>query len=967
MGGAQKHRNQDERRGGAGAGSSKPPPGGFDGPASQTSQSPSGHGRTSAMHPSGDPARDPVEKPKVTDINRRLDLPGMAYNLDHMYDVPTVLMARPQPGNTSGKEVSIEVNSFNVLQFPTKTVFQYDIQVGSGKEKRGLIKKIWNSAAVKAKLFTPGSGWIFDGNKIAWSLKQLPNETTIQVDLDAEDKITPRPGRENKHRVTVRKTNAVNLAAIEGYLRGQMTFDTSVLEAINFLDHLMRQTPSEHYTQIKRSFFARGEQRYNLGKGIEAFKGVYQSIRACQGGRLGVNVDVANGTFWTESVMTVTACNLTNSGNPNELANNCKKVLKDRAQPNLGFEETPTFKQLRRLRKVGFYAKHRGAEEKHKTWIIDRFLNENAREHVFTVKIRNTDQEEKVTIEQYFKRRYNITLEYPLLPLVQTTKKGVVFPMECCVIAENQRYPFKLDELQTSNMIKFAVSRPKDRLAAINHGLGMLKWSEDPMLQEYGLKINGNYTQTKARVLNAPQIQFGGSTHNPGTSGRWDLKGKKFLTGNVMPLKSWGVAVFNTNRRVSLDKPQLENFIREFVKVYQGHGGVVQNKNPTMIVAPADPAQAVETLFNATGNQHNMRPQMLVFMVADKAAFHYARIKKSADCRYGVPSQVMQIQQVQKINAQYMSNVCMKFNAKLGGTTCRVVHKSPTGHFKVPSLIIGADVSHASPGAEQPSMAAMTMTMDKFGGRYAAACETNGFRVEIITTTNVENMVMPLLIHWVKAVGGGTLPQHIYYFRDGVSEGQYQHVLQQEVRDMRNVFKRWNPKWEPKFIVVVASKRHHIRFFPKTGSPAADKNSNPVPGTLVEKDITHPFEYDFYLNSHSAIQGTARPVHYHVLQDEAKLPPNEFQNMIYEQCYQYMRSTTPVSLHPAVYYAHLASNRARSHENIPASSGPRTGPPAKAAKSAEKSATSSEKPPTESVPLLPVENSTNLRVGMWYI
>lgn len=50
------------------------------------------------------------------------------------------------------------------------------------------------------------------------------------------------------------------------------------------------------------------------------------------------------------------------------------------------------------------------------------------------------------------------------------------------------------------------------------------------------------------------------------------------------------------------------------------------------------------------------------------------------------------------------------------------------------------------------------------------------------------------------------------------------------------------------------------------------------------------------LNSHSAIQGTARPVHYHVLLDESNIPPTVFQNMIYQSCYQYMRSTTPVSL-----------------------------------------------------------------------
>ncbi len=302
------------------------------------------------------------------------------------------------------------------------------------------------------------------------------------------------------------------------------------------------------YTQIKRSFFARGEDRFNLGKGIEAFKGVYQSIRACQGGRLGVNVDVANGTFWTESIMTTTACALTNVASPTDLQNACKRVLKDQKNPGLGHEDSAAFKILRRMKKVGFYAKHRGSEMKTKIWIIDKFLQATAREHTFQCKNKTTGEVETITIEEYFRRRYNITLEYPHLPLVQTTKKGVIFPMECCVIAENQRYPFKLDENQTSNMIKFAVSRPKDRLKAIQHGLGMLEWSEDPVLQEYGMKINGNMTQTKARVLANPSIQFGNSTLNPGITGRWDLKGKKFLAPNVAPLKAWGVAVFNTSR-----------------------------------------------------------------------------------------------------------------------------------------------------------------------------------------------------------------------------------------------------------------------------------------------------------------------------------------------------------------------------------------------------------------------------------
>ena len=71
----------------------------------------------------------------------------------------------------------------------------------------------------------------------------------------------------------------------------------------------------------------------------------------------------------------------------------------------------------------------------------------------------------------------------------------------------------------------------------------------------------------------------------------------------------------------------------------------------------------------------------------------------------------------------------------------------------------------------------------------------------------------------------------------------------------------------PKITVIVAIKRYHICFFPDRG----DKNGNPFPGTLVEKEVTHPFHYDFYLCSYVAIQGTARPVHYNVIHDEIKI------------------------------------------------------------------------------------------------
>lgn len=686
-----------------------------------------------------------------------------------------------------------------------------------------------------------------------------------------------------------------------------------------------------------------------LGGGVEAMKGVYASMRPVLGDPSGkatisVNVDVANTTFWSASPLPIAAQAVTGARDIPSLIQALRPSGKNAT--------SPAFQMLRRLHRVGVECTHRDPKNPDR-YFIEKFLPIRPKDKTFTA--RHADgKEEKTNVEAYMQKKYGKRLQYPDLPLVKMTKgDDTVVPMELCQITENQRYAFKLSDRQTMEMIKFAVTLPEQRWRDIQNGISMLNWGSDQYLQKYGMRINSQAATVPSVLLPPPKVHFsGGGDASPNYSGRWDLRGKRFLNPHPTPLQSWGIAVIPG--RFAVDQAQVQAFVANFIRTFEGHGGKIANKSPVIQQGNRDAGQSVEQLWNATGNQSKASPQLLVFIVPDKSSEFYQRIKKSTDCRYGVVSQVLQSAHVQKNQGQYCSNVAMKVNAKLGGATAQAFGlKRDAGWWTKPTLIIGADVSHGAPGSGASSIAAITVSWDRQGIRYAAAVETNGQRTEMITKANWESMLKPLVQQWIKAVGGGKFPQQVFYFRDGVSEGQYSQVREKEITAIKEVMNSIEPKNETKYTALTCTKRHHVRFFPDKKD--ADRNGNPQPGTLVSHGVTAPNEFDFYLCAHSAIKGTARPVHYYVLLDEAKLGMEELQNMIYEASYQYVRSTTPVSLFPAIYYAHLAAARGTSHMNAPSESGERSKTGASKDSNAEVS------------PLLPMPNQYGIKGVMWYV
>ncbi|XP_023724403.1 protein argonaute 11-like [Cryptotermes secundus] len=77
---------------------------------------------------------------------------------------------------------------------------------------------------------------------------------------------------------------------------------------------------------------------------------------------------------------------------------------------------------------------------------------------------------------------------------------------------------------------------------------------------------------------------------------------------------------------------------------------------------------------------------------------------------------------------------------------------------------------------------------------------------------------------------------------------QVHQVLKSELSAIRCACSSVEEGYEPKVTFLVVVKGHHTRFFPRDEDAEGENRNVPV-GTVVDREITHPTEVQFYLLS----------------------------------------------------------------------------------------------------------------------
>ncbi|KAL8656727.1 MAG: hypothetical protein Q9210_000068 [Variospora velana] len=768
-----------------------------------------------------------------------------------------------------------------------------------------------------------GSGFATDYGKFIVTAKKLPlegREIELQQRYYEAEETGPRPNATN-YKITISNERSFPIQQLLDYISSppgvtSAGFDKSeIIQVLNIvMTRTANQAPNIYGGGDRNKFYdyPNNPSAYrSLGRGLIALKGFYTSIRTSTL-RVLVNINVANAAFYP-------ATNLLG--------------LMQLHTGNFAHARASGLEAFIRLLKVS----HRYINMKKpgdpqsgvkRVKTVLGFSRPNAKVNFPVMGNANTIKfmcedltpPRQLTVNAYFKQKYNITLGKPNDPCINvgSVDKPSFIPPELLTIEPGQQYRRRLDDKQTREMIAFAVRRPAENAHRIvDVGAPMMGLSEDNSnLTTFGIKVLSNMITVRGRVLPAGTVQYKvGTVLKPFNTrdGSWNVLGRAFSNGKN--LRNWTFIKFAKN---DINRADVEKF-REILRACGMNSDEPSPPNGLEAFLERGEAEEVwdQEIQKGLKEAHSRGVKMLLVILPDPNAFVYSRVKFYAENKAGIHTVCcvgMNFRDKNKMKPNYWANIAHKFNLKLGGLNQSLPRErlGPLSDGK--AMLVGMDVTHPSPGSVEgaPSIAGVVASIDGQFGQWPASMRAQTSRQEMIG--KLQAMFKERLNLWAKH-NRGALPERIIIYRDGVSEGQYHILLRDELPQIRAACKeKYTGGKSPKISIIVCGKRHHTRFYPTNEKDADMYNGgNPLSGTVVDRGVTMEKGWDFFLQAHSALQGTAKPTHYVIIHDENGMNADQMEAMTHNLCYMFGRATKAVSLCPPAYYADILCERGRAY------------------------------------------------------
>ncbi|CAH0557927.1 unnamed protein product [Brassicogethes aeneus] len=757
-----------------------------------------------------------------------------------------------KPG-TRGRPIPLESNHLTLSIGKLASAFHYDVDINPDLPKKALPLIL---EAFRKQHF-PQVYVGFDGRKNLYSAKMLPFGQAIQ----GEVKLKMERG-DKEYKVAIKLAREVDLSPLHNL---KLTVQNP-MDALTVVDIVLKSAPSRACINVGRSFFHKPAQIIDLGDGMEMYNGYYQS--AIRGWKLLLNVDVAHKAFPKAINVIDLICELGSTWRD-------KLERKSLSQP-LRRDLLETLRKYISKLKIVYEIKNQPGTRR--TYGVNGLGDPP---NVATFK---SDTGQVMTVMDYFKNEKRTHLQYPNMPTlwVGPTTRKILLPVEMCTVQEGQAIKRKMNENQTSNMIKVAATNTAMRKQKIMDGVNKASYNTDPVIKAFGFSVGNKFEEMQGRVLNPPVLEYAENRRTQPQKGVWRSGGKFFTS---VTIKKWTIAVADRYM------PKNLNQFAEMIVGSTRESGIVMGR-PTEPYVQMGRRQDKDDIINYFKRNNDFD---IIFVVVPNSGPQYSYVKSASEINVGCLTQCIKARTLNKLNAQTVGNIMLKVNSKLTGVN-HFLHARPP-IMNRPCMIIGADVTHPSPDAtETPSVAAVVASHDPKAFQYNICWRLQDPRTEVIQ--DLENIMKEQLMFFYQKTR--CKPEKIVFFRDGVGEGQFDEIRNVEIGAIRKACLSMGDKgeYQPPITFVIVQKRHHTRLFPKNPRDSEDRNTNVPAGTCVDHTITNPMMQDFYLVSHASIQGVAKPTKYCTIWDDNDFSNDDIEELAYYLCHMFTRCNRSVSYGP---------------------------------------------------------------------
>uniref|UniRef100_A0A0N5BV46 Piwi domain-containing protein n=1 Tax=Strongyloides papillosus TaxID=174720 RepID=A0A0N5BV46_STREA len=524
---------------------------------------------------------------------------------------------------------------------------------------------------------------------------------------------------------------------------------------------------------------------------------------------------------------------------------------------------------------------------------------------------------ETMTVQEYFLKTHNIALRFHQHPLiVQKTKrfengkkiKGFnYYPMELLEVADYQRVSQKAQTPdQIKAMIKACATNPANRINDIRRLFGALQVTRNDFLHYLNLKVQETPKSVTGRMLESPKISYANNriVNAKPDNKSWDIG---YQDQFVIPSRvvNWGCYYFEPVGMGKITYADIKQFVDAFTRQARQRGVFIENCYEIKQI-PQDEMH-LKDLFVYLQNE---KTDFALFLTPDTVTDMHQYIKLFERI-YGVTTQDIKHGTVKNVifkkQFKTLDNIIMKTNVKVGGLNYQLINSERQLIVDKNKLIIGIGFNHTKSGGSD--------TLSTVGFAANTTKNPTEFVGDVCFTTYQTDGKVTFYTPIIETVMGNYFksnnePSEIIIYRTSGSEGRYDEYLRWEVPFIKHLLQFHAPSAKLTFIVV--EKNHNLRFFKEDiDARARAPGQNVVPGTVVDNGIVRTKVCEFYLTSHSGLQGTAKTPRYAILYDENNYTMDEIQNLTNGLAYDYQIVNLPISLPAPVYIANQYADRGR--------------------------------------------------------